>query len=149
MLGKDEKKGLFSRRRKTKPKITTVVTQINTLRQKDILSIKTPSFNKNSTKIVFEGIGLNGFSDIYLWDIPAYQNVQNITDKTIQFHSSFYWPFNLEDGIGFGLSVGWLQRDYVQYLIYTISILPWHPVIPRMETNCHKNIWCWRPNIEQ
>ncbi|MDA2922075.1 hypothetical protein MYX07_02280 [Patescibacteria group bacterium AH-259-L07] len=85
-LEKDEKKGLFSKRRKTKPKITTVVTQINTLRQKNMLSIKTPALNNKGTKIVFEGISPNGFSDIYLWDTTI--------DTVIRLTNDHYYDFN-------------------------------------------------------
>ena len=45
------------------------VKRIKLLREKEIVSISNPSFNENGTKIVFEGIALNGLSDIYIWDM--------------------------------------------------------------------------------
>ncbi|MDA2935771.1 hypothetical protein MYX06_00920 [Patescibacteria group bacterium AH-259-L05] len=47
---------------------TAQVAQIDSLRHHAILTINTPSFNHDGTKLVFEGIARNGFSDLYLWN---------------------------------------------------------------------------------
>lgn len=60
--------------------------KIAVLRHKEIISIENPRLI-NSSQIVFEGIALNGYSDLYIWDF--------IRDKITRLTNDFYsdrWP---------------------------------------------------------
>jgi len=46
------------------------IERLKILRMEEILTINNPRFSSSGRKIVFEGIAPNGFSDLYLWDIP-------------------------------------------------------------------------------
>ncbi|MCH7759226.1 hypothetical protein IID20_02635, partial [Patescibacteria group bacterium] len=78
-LGKKKNSSMFWWVRKKNPEITTVEA-VNTLRQKNILSIQSPSFNEDGTQIIFEGIAdSSGFSDLYIWDLK-----QNKVERLMQ-----------------------------------------------------------------
>ncbi len=60
--------------------------RVKLLRRKEILTINKPSFNKEGTKVVFEGIAPNGLSDLYIWNIE--------TDKIERLSNDVYRDFN-------------------------------------------------------
>jgi hypothetical protein len=69
--------------------------QIAVLRDKKIISINNPSFI-GKAKIVFEGISLNGFSDLYVWNI--------YNDHLVRLTNDFYterWPVEFQNKILF------------------------------------------------
>lgn len=57
--------------------------EIHCLRKPEILSINNPAFDTYGSRIVFEGIGLNGFSDLYIWDMKK-DTVIQLTDDIYQ-----------------------------------------------------------------
>lgn len=62
---------------------TDHVKQTALLRKKDIFTINTPSFNHDGTKLVFEGIAPNGFSDLYIWNLKT-DAVERLTNDIYQ-----------------------------------------------------------------
>ena len=72
---------------KVRRHLLTNAKKILVLRSKSILTITAPAFDFSGEKIVFEGIDLKGFSDLYVWDLKTKKIERLVEDYYYDF-----WP---------------------------------------------------------